>query len=70
MQLLTNGGGVTLMIALAVALEHVRRPTKVPRTRDAREPTEATAILRANTSPVRHVAWTLSQPAPPADWTG
>ncbi len=38
MQLLINGGGVTLMIALAVVLEHVRRPTKMPRTTDAGEP--------------------------------
>jgi len=50
MQLVTNGVGVALMIALAMALERVRRPTTVPRTRDAREPTAATAILRANTS--------------------
>jgi hypothetical protein len=69
-QLLTIGVGVALMIALAVALEHARRPTKIPRTRDAREPTAATAILRAKTSPVRRLAWTLSQAAPPADWTG
>ena len=69
-QLLTNGGGVALMIALAVTLEHVRRPTKISRTRDAREPAAASAILRANTSPVRHLAWISSQPAPPADWTG
>ena len=50
MQLVTNGVGVVLMIALAVVLEHVRRPTMAPRTRDARESTVATAILRQNTS--------------------
>jgi hypothetical protein len=50
MQLLTNGVGVALMIALAMALEQVRRPTTISRTRQAREPTTATAILRPNTS--------------------
>src|SRR5208282_2064187 len=50
MQLVTNGVGVALMVALAVALERVRRPTTAPRTRGARELTAATAILRPYTS--------------------
>jgi hypothetical protein len=41
---------VALMIALAMALEQVRRPTTISRTRQAREPTTAAAILRPNTS--------------------
>ena len=49
-QLLINGVGVALMIALAVALEHVRRPTTAARIRDAREPTAATALLPVNPS--------------------
>ena len=49
-QLVANGIGVTLMIALALALERVRRPTTAPRTRDAREPTAPIAILRPNTT--------------------
>ena len=49
-QLVTNGIGMALMIALAMALERVRRPTMAPRTRDAREPTAPIAILRPNTS--------------------
>jgi len=50
MQVVTNGVGVTLMIALAVALERARRLRTVPRTNDAREPAAATTILRPNTS--------------------
>jgi hypothetical protein len=49
MQLVTSGVGVALMIALAVALEHIRRPTKIPRTRDALGPSATSTSLRANT---------------------
>jgi hypothetical protein len=38
MQLLANGIGLGLMIALAVALEHLRRPIISRRTKDARRP--------------------------------
>jgi hypothetical protein len=46
-QLLINGVGVALMIALAVALERVRRPAMAPRTREAQQPTAPIAILRS-----------------------
>jgi hypothetical protein len=48
-QLLANGIGLGLMIALAVALEHVRRPITSRQTRDARRPPAGAAKSLAHT---------------------
>ena len=50
LQLVTSGIGVALMIALAVALEHIRRPIKTPRARDAPGPSATSSVLQSNTS--------------------
>ncbi len=50
MQLVTSGVGVALMIALAVALENIRRPAQISRTRDALGPPATSTTLQANTS--------------------
>jgi hypothetical protein len=49
-QLLANGIGVGLMIALAMVLERVRRPVTTSRTGDGRQPTAPAAKPFANTS--------------------